>query len=189
MVLRKFLAEFLASVVILSSFVTVPSMAQASDVVSNVEAIGSVEEYAEKNGMTVRQVWYEASKELERSDLPREYREVDGVPIAEYTVSDGGVFALPAPAAFENRVRAGIEGWSIWVEYTPMERQMAANGGVAGIAAGICLAGPVACVVSAVIAAALITYISTKGVCPNNQRLVMYYSYRGAVERAYCGNK
>ncbi|MBC3185391.1 hypothetical protein H7347_02160 [Corynebacterium sp. zg-331] len=139
--------------------------------------------------MTIRQVWYEASKELERSDLPRGYREVDGVPIAEYAVGDGGVFALPAPAVFENRVRAGIEGRSIWVEYTPLEQQMAANGSVAGIVAGICLAGPVACVVSAVISAALITYISTMGVCPNSQRLVMYYSYNGFVKRDYCGNK
>ncbi len=66
---------------------------------------------------------------------------------------------------------------------------MAANGSVAGIAGAVCLAGPAACVVGGAIAAALMTYISTKGVCPNEQRLVMYYSLNGSVRNGYCGNK
>ncbi|MBC3185390.1 hypothetical protein H7347_02155 [Corynebacterium sp. zg-331] len=46
--LKKFLAEFLSGVVILSSFVTVPSVAHAYGAVSDAEAFESVEEYAEK---------------------------------------------------------------------------------------------------------------------------------------------
>lgn len=46
--------------------------------------------------------------------------------------------------------------------------------------------GGTACVVAGIAAAVISTYISDRGVCPNNQRLVSYHGWNGRIQGAEC---
>lgn len=140
-------------------------------------------------GMTENEMLYEASKELEASTLPRKEIASENELFYEYDLGEQGRLTFPASQTFENRISSGFENGQIWVELTPLEQKMAAAGGLGGVAAAVCLAGPVACVVGGVIAGAIGVYVSERGVCPNEQRMVLYFRTDGRLSWGRCGNK
>ena len=130
-------------------------------------ATDRLEEYAQQEGISTEEVFYRAAKELEASSLERNLNP-SGTHYV-YSFTDGSALSFPTAAEFENRVSAGFENGQIWLELTPFEQKMAAAGGV--------------------IAGSLGFYVSERGVCPNNQRMTLYYTRSGSYSWARCGSK
>lgn len=126
---------------------------------------------------------------MKRSRFPRTELTENGVRYLVYSLDDGRIIGLPDPDQPTHLVNAGFRPGNrgSWVELTPLEQKIIANGGAAGVAGAICAASAgAACVVAGVAAAVIATYVSDKGVCPNEARLVTYHDWRGRIQSAEC---
>lgn len=130
---------------------------------------------------------------IKGSDLPRETREQDGVTYTSYTLESGMKFNVPdtatpdpADGGISPFLSAGPAIDGPWVELTPMEQEMVAGGGAAALTALICASGPWSCAVASAITVALGIYIANYGVCPNNQRLLVEFTWSGQVRGSTC---
>lgn len=146
-----------------------------------------LEAYAQQEGISTEEVFYRAAKELEASSLERNLNP-NGTHYV-YSFTDGSALSFPTAAEFENRISAGFENGQIWLELTPFEQKMAASGGLGGIEAAVCQAGPAACIIGGVIAGGLAFYVNERGVCPNDQRMTLYFTRSGSLSWARCGSK
>lgn len=168
-----------------------PQPAEAEDAPAHAAhqnvATDRLEAYAKQEGISTEQVFYMAAKELEASSLERNIDQSGTHYI--YSFTNGSTLSFPSAAEFENRMSAGFENGQIWLELTPFEQKLAATGGIGGIEAAVCTAGPAACVVGGIIAGGLAFYVSERGVCPNDQRMTLYFTRSGSFSWARCGSK
>lgn len=126
---------------------------------------------------------------MKMSNFPRRAEVRDDDQYLVYTLKDGREIGLPDPNQPVPLVDAGFQPdrRGFWIELTPLEQQIVANGGSAGIAGTICVTtGGAACAVATAAAAVIATYVSNRGVCPNKQRLVTYHGWNGRIQRAEC---
>lgn len=126
--------------------------------------------------------------DLEASSIPRHMVNRNGVDFIVYELDTGVNLAMPAYLTRPTpRVNAGTALAGPWVELTPLDQKALFTGATAGVAAAICAGtAGIACGASAAIAAAASTYVSEKGVCPNDQRLLLELTWGNAIRGASC---
>lgn len=128
------------------------------------------------------------ARQLKESELPRQVNERGGEAFYVYELDDGRSIGMPTkltdPAP---RLSAGPALAGPWVEYTPLEQKMLANGSVEAVVLAICAATTgIGCAVAQIMAIAAMTYISEKGVCSNDRRLLVEYTWGGTVRGVQC---
>lgn len=138
-----------------------------------------------------RQALVDAAHELQDAGYPHTLEERSGDMFVVYALPNSGELGIPMEALSDGeKVSGGVAAAGPWFEFTPLEQEMLAQGTLAGIVAGICLApvGKPVCVIATALAAAAGAYVSERGVCPNNQRLLIEYTWRGTVRGANAGD-
>lgn len=130
----------------------------------------------------------EEARNLQESDLPREQVTQDGESFYVYQLGTGMRLAMPAalttPVPY---VSAGPSLRGPWIELTPTEQLMVAGGTAGFISAALCGGSfGVACGLAAAISGAAIAYISDKGICPNEKRLLVELTWTGTLRGAQC---
>lgn len=135
----------------------------------------------------------EIADSIESSDVPRAVVEKDDMTYTSYTLESGMKLNIPetepshpVDGGISPFLSAGPSKDGPWVELTPLEQEMAVGGGAAGFTALICGSGPWSCAVASAITAGIVAYIAKKGVCPNNQRLLMEFSWVGTTRGGAC---
>ncbi|RNE48134.1 hypothetical protein [Corynebacterium alimapuense] len=130
----------------------------------------------------------EAAHELEQSDLARRVDVVGDVEFFVYTLEDGRELGIPAALTQPSPLVSG--GPAIagpWIELTPLEQQMLAGGATGFLAAALCAGSfGAACGIAGAVAGAAMAYVGTRGVCPNNQRMLIEFTWGGNVRGAAC---
>lgn len=188
---KRFAGATLGALMFFACDSALPQTAEAENAPASAERqtvdTDRLEAYAQQEGISTEEVFYRAAKELEASSLERNLNP-NGTHYV-YSFTDGSALSFPTAAEFENRISAGFENGQIWLELTPFEQKMAASGGLGGIEAAVCQAGPAACIIGGVIAGGLAFYVNERGVCPNDQRMTLYFTRSGSLSWARCGSK
>lgn len=130
----------------------------------------------------------EAAHELDQSDLTRRVDTVGGEDFFVYTLEDGRELGIPAALTQPSPLVSG--GPAIagpWIELTPLEQKSLAGGVSAFLTAALCAGSfGAACGIATAIAGAAMVYVSERGVCPNEQRLLLEFTWMGDVRGASC---
>lgn len=135
-----------------------------------------------------QQTLIKEARDLEASDIPRHTVTQDGEDFLVYELNTGVNLAMPAaltrPSPY---VSAGPALRGPWIELTSTEQKMVAGGTIGFITVAIC-GGTfgLACGTASAIAGAALAYIGDKGVCPNNKRMLIEYTWGITVRGAQC---
>lgn len=109
-----------------------------------------------------------------------------------YSEGNGKVVTVttePAPATpghSQPRVNIGF-GTGVYITLTHAEQNAVLTGSTGLVIGLICAAtAGIACVVAGPIVAAAVTFVSTRGLCPNNGRLEVKINYGGGIQGTKC---
>ena len=135
-----------------------------------------------------QQTFIKEAHALEASNIPRHTVTQDGEDFFVYELDTGVNLAMPAaltrPSPY---ISAGPALRGPWIELTPTEQKMVAGGTIGFITAAICGGSfGLACGTAAALGGAAIAYIGDKGVCPNNKRMLMEYTWANTLRGAHC---
>lgn len=126
-----------------------------------------------------------AAAQAELASVPHEtVRSESGEEGIRYTFPEGQ-FVLPASQASSGGevslspvIGTGWDGGETYISFNHTDQLAIKNGANAALTVAICAFGPVAGVIATVAAAAAGTYTSSKGICPGNNELWVYFSQR-----------
>lgn len=166
-------------------FAAMPAVVHAQDDPASVS--GDVSGYTEEE---FQELARQAAQELFDSDLPREIVEDGDDLFIVYALEDGTRIGMPASLThYQPRLSAGVAIKGPWVEYTPLEQRTLATGSLLALSGTLCAFAPIGrsgCVLANTMAGVASAYIGERGVCPNNQRLLVEYTWSGQLRGAQC---
>jgi hypothetical protein len=154
--------------------------------VAPVSAASSTDQARYSSDQLSPRQWASLKAELDASQLPRSTTLVDGVRTTIYTLPTGSMLSMSEPVHNKSISRentspqlsvggCGFQRLCVWLNRG--DQLIVAAGSFAGLTAIICMAGPAACVVAAVVAAAVFQAISNQGyICPNYMVVEVLFS-------------